>query len=517
MNPVIENLSFSPQGEQITLGDNSYNFSLQLFNADGQSVGIKHASVIELCISDIITNFATEGYLIFNNNLDAIESVQSISTDVRGRPQKAFSPFQFRGDGRDFLVVSIKPAVNVNTNDPISMPNSKDPSLELLFTVYDTADIITEEKDVKLKKLYLCDYSVQLLNEKNTYFSTSKISQQKGNSNTERSVYTGEAILGLLASVFSQDLKLTQTFSTEWDRGEEKIFYSSPANSRAINDLNYLLNYHISSKDNDYCPSLLRKNRKNLWTLTPVTTIFKSAYYKGNSSFGDSGGSRLIENFTLNRPNIGDKDPLNIIERNPQSSLFANNLPDYSFIENFESANTAATTSTYGLITHVVHNYNISDKTFSVDIENNNINSVFKKYKKHFVQTQKGLIGSSPFQNIVLNKTKTENKTTAKVFNPNTTQTIRLNSGQNQILLNTIFNNTAISFSTRGSIFREAGKFFTVERRDAAIGSTFDNKIMGTYLLSKVEHIFKNGQYYNNIVGVKTYVTEKTGNSDDII
>ena len=516
MNPIIQNLTFSSQGEQITLGDNTYNFHIQLLNADGQSVVIKFASVIELNITDTITSFAQEGYLIINNNLDAIESVQSISTDVRGRPQQAFQPFQFRGDGRDFLLVSIQPATNVNNDDPVQMSKNDEQSFNMLFTIYNSEDIIFEEKDIKLKKLYLCDYTVQVLNEKNAYFSTSKITQEKGNSNTQRSVKTGIAILRLLADVFSQDFNIKQTFSTEWDVGEESVFYSSPANSKAIDDLTNLLSVHVSSKDNDNCPSLLRKSRNNVWTLTPITTMFKQAYYKGNSSFGDIGGTRLVENFILNRPNTGQADPLNLTNRNPQASYFANNFPDYSFIENFESANNSATSSTYGYVTHAVHNYNIADKTFSVDLENNNISSVFKKYKKNFVQSQKGIIGSSPSRNIILNKTKTENKAAVKLFSPYTNQVIRLNAGQNQILLNAIFNNTAVSFTTRGSIFREAGKFFTIERKDAGSDSSFDNKIMGTYLFSKVEHIFKNGQYYNTIVGVKTYVTDKTDNSDDI-
>jgi len=517
MNPVIQNLSFSPQGEKVTIGDNTYNFHVQLFNGDGQSLVLKYNSIVELNITDTITTFAPEGYLIFNNNLDAIESVQSISTDVRGRPQQAFTPYVFRGDGRDFLVVSISQGSSVNTDDSIDMSEGKDKALNFIFTIYDSTDILTDKKDVKLKKFHLCDFSMQLLNEKNIYFSTSKYSTGKGTSNTERSMYTGEAIRQLLANTFSQDTKIIQTFSTEWDRGEEQIFYSSPANSKAIDDLYYLLNYHISSKENDYSPSLLRKNRENVWTLTPLTKIFKTAYFKGNDSFGDLGGTRLTENFILNRPNVGENDPLNTLERNPQASLFANNLPDYSYIDNFESAGINATSNTYGVVTRVVYNYDIAEKLFSVDLENNNINTVFKKYKKNFVQTQKGVIGNSPSQNLFLNKTKTDNKSTIKVFNPNTNQSIRLNSGQNQILLNTIFNNTAIGFTTRGNLFREAGKFFSVERKDSSANSSFDNKIMGTYFLTKVEHIFKNGQYTNSIVGVKPYSAEKFSNSDEIV
>lgn len=517
MNPVIQNLSFSSQPEQVQIGDNTYEFVVQLYNGDSQGVGIKYSSIVELNISDNITNFTANGYLIFNNQLDALESVQSISNDVRGMPEQAFIPYTFRGDGRDFLVVSVKPALNTSDYDPIqTSEETSEYSLNYVFSIVDSQDIITEEKDVKLKKLYFDDFVIQLLNEKNSYFSTCKMTDGKGKSNTERSVYTGDAIRQLLANVISQDTKLTQSFGQQWDRGEEKIFYSSTAGSKAIDDLYYLLDYHVSTKDNDNCPALLRKSRKNVWTLTPLVTLFKSSYYKGTTSFGDMGGSGLIENFIVGKPTTGDNNPINNIERNPKSSLFANNFPDYSFIENFESAGIAATANTLGVATHVVHNYDPTNKTFSIDLSENNINSAFKKYKKHFVQSQKGTIGSSPSQNLALNKTKTDNKSVDHVFNPNPNQAIRTNSGSNKTLLNTVFNNTSIGFKARGSIFREAGKFFTIERRDFSNNSSFDNKIMGTYLFAKVDHVFKNGQYFNYIVGVKTYAAEDMGMSGDV-
>jgi hypothetical protein len=514
----IQNLSFSGKPERVTIGDNTYEFNIMLINGDGQTIGIKYSSLVELSISDTLTNFYADGYVIFNNALDALESVQSISTDVRGRPEQAFSTFTFRGDGRDFLAINIQPSVHADDTDPINHVDNKNQfSLNYMFSILDMQDIITEDKETKLKKLYFCDFVFQILNEKNAYFSTGKLSTDKGKGNTNRSIYTGEAIKQLLASTLSQDTGLVQKFSTMWDRGEEKIFYSSPAGCKAIDDLYYLLDYHVSTKENDYSPALLRKNRQNIWTLSPVTELFKSAYYRGSSSLGDIGGTGLIENFIIGKPTSGDYNPINSIERNPKTSFFANNLPDYSYIENFESANISAPSSTYGVATHAVHSYNVSEKTFSIDLAENSINSAFKKYKKHFVQTQKGLIGSSPSANLSLNKTKTDNKNVHHVFNPNPAQTIRLNSGSNKILLNSIFNNTTIGFKTRGSIFREAGKFFTVDRRDFANSSAFDNKMLGTYLITKVDHVFKNGQYLNYLVGVKTYAVEKTKNSNEII
>lgn len=523
-NAVIDNLSFQTGSEQVYIGDTYYTFNIQLVNSDGNNVGIKFGSIVDFGITDSITNFCAEGYLIFRNDLDALESVQSVSTDVRGMPENAFSPYVFRGDGRDLLVVNIKPAISVDDGDPVNtmgQDTNSNFALNYIFSIHNTEDIISENKDMKLKKLYLHEQSFQILNEKNAYYTTGKIknggNSPVGTSNGERSIETGEAIRTLLSEVLSKDTNTQQTFAADWDVGSSKIFYSSPANNKAIDDLYYLLDYHVSSEENDYSPALLRKEKNNTWYLIPLTKLFKTAYYKGNESIGNLGGSNLAENFIIAKPNSGDSPPLTGPERNPQASLFANNFPDYSYAENFENAGMMSDASTFGVTTHMVHNYDPSTKTFSIDITDNNINDSMKLYKRSFVQTQKGVAGNSPGQNFPLNQIKSQNKNINHVFNPNPDQNIRLNSGRNKILLNTVFNNNTIAFRTRGNTVRQPGKFITLERKDFANNSTYDNKIYGTYLVVRVDHVFKNDQYYNYMVCTKSYSAEPTSSSSDVI
>lgn len=523
-NAAIDNLSFQAGSEQVYIGDTLYTFNVQLVNSDGNNVGIKFGSIVDFSISDSLIQFYADGYLIFRNDLDALESVQSISTDVRGMPENAFSPYVFRGDGRDLLIVNIKPAISVDDGDPInstSQDSNSDFALNYVFSIYNTEDIVTEDKSMKLKKLYIHEQSFQVLNEKNAYFSTGKVSSggstPVGISNGERSTETGKAIRALLSDVLSKDTNTQQTFAADWDVGSSKVFYSSPTNNKAIDDLYYLLDYHVSSKENDYSPALLRKDGNNTWRLMPLTKLFKTAYYKGNESMGNLGGSNLTENFIIAKPNSGDSPPLTSPERNPQASLFANNFPDYSYAENFENAGMMSDASTFGVATHMVHNYDTSTKTFSIDISDNNINDSMKLYNKSFVQTQKGIAGNSPGQNFPLNQIKSQNKNINHVFNPNPDQNIRLNSGRNKILLNTVFNNNTIAFRTRGNTVREPGKFITLERKDFANNSTHDNKLYGTYLVVRVDHVFKGDQYFNYMVCTKSYSAEPTSSSSDVI
>ena len=527
-NPVLKNLSFSGKSDSVSIGDTHYEFNVQLLNSDGDSAGIKFASVVDFAITDELASFFATGYLTFQNNLDALESSQSISTDVRGMPEQAFTPFRFRGDGRDLLLVNIKPAMGVNDDQGFntSRSNSVGTQFELnyIFSIYETQDIVSDkDKNVKLKKLMFHEQSFQTLNERNAYFSTMK-SQQKNQAsssskrligNTERSIDTGSAIKELLTNTLSNDLTPPK-FSSKWDTGKTKLFYSSPANNKAIDDLYYLLDYHVSESDPSCPPALLRKNRNGAWSLIPITDLFQGAYYKGNAGFGDLGGPGMSENFIIARPNSGSGGTTSP-QRNPQVSIFANNLPDYSYAENFENAGMTADASTFGVVSHIVHNYDPATRTFSIDAKENNIQESMKKFNKNIVQTQKGLAGKSPSTNIVLNQTRTQNQNVVHSFNPNTDPNSRLNSGSNKIILNSIFNNNTIAFRARGSTAREAGKFITIKRNNSQNESAFDNKIMGSYLVVRVDHVFKNDQYYNYLVCTKPYVAESTKQSSTVV
>lgn len=527
-NPVIKNLSLTGKSETVAIGDTHYDFNIQLLNSDGDSAGIKFGSIIDLGITDDLSSFFAYGYLIFQNNSDALESAQSVSTNVRGMPENAFLPFRFRGDGRDLLLVNIKPAIGVNDDGGFrsSKANSVGKQFELnyVFSVYETQDILSDkDKNVKLKKLFFHDQSFQTLNERNAYFSTAKIQQKNQTSqqkrlisNTERSTETGAAIKELLTAALSNDLA-PPNFSSQWDTGKSKILYSSQANTKAIDDLYYLLDYHVSESDPSYPPALLRKGRNNSWSLIPVTELFKTAYYKGNQGFGDLGGPGLTENFIIAKPNSGNSGSPTGPQRNPSVSIFANNLPDYSYAENFENSSMTADANTFGVVSHIVHNYDTTTKTFSIDAKENNIQESMKKFNKNIVQTQKGLAGKSPSSNIVLNQTRTGNYNVVHTFNPNTDQNARLNSGNSKILLNSIFNNNTVAFRSRGQTSREAGKFITLQRNNSQNQSAFDNKVMGTYLVVRVDHVFKNDQYYNYLVCTKPYAAESSNQSSTVV
>ena len=124
INPVIRNLSLvQSSGDIVKIGDNNYRFSVYIMNGDGAMTGIKFAAIADLKIVDDLKLFCTEGYIVFENNDDILESAQFLGRGDTGETQEAFIPYSFRGDGRDYLVVNICPQVEQTGNYEESIPN----------------------------------------------------------------------------------------------------------------------------------------------------------------------------------------------------------------------------------------------------------------------------------------------------------------------------------------------------------------------------------------------------------
>ena len=515
IHPIVENLGLnSLNADVVTIGDNKYRFNVIMFNSNGNYVKINYSAVTDFKIIDRITSFYANGYIVFNNQEDALESFNSVGYNTDGSNNETFTPYSFRGDGRDFLLVNIEPFINNDEDIPYANPKESKKNtigLNYLFSIYDTEDIIYEDKSMKQKKLYFYDYSYQFLKERNSYFSTGRYN--KGKSDTERSMYSGDAIKKLIEETY-QDYGLKATFG-EWDRGGGKIFYSSPAYYKAIDDLFYLLDNHVSEAAFQYCPTILNK-KNDVWTLEPITKIYSQAYYKGNGSFGDIGGPRLTENFIIGKQTADDPTPSNSPIRKP-ATLFSYDLADYSLVDNFQLSHPASSDVNNNFVSHMVHNYDVSKKLFSIDITNNNIQKNLDIYKNTFVNSMKGDKGSSPNSNIPLNQSRILQKTSINKYNPNTDSNIRMNSGRNRFLLSSVLLNTTVSFKCRGNVIRTPSNFITLTRYNKQNDSSFDNKSLGMYMITSVEHVFGSGTYYNNIVAVKTYDFNKNNNTNTSI
>ena len=160
--------------------------------------------------------------------------------------------------------------------------------------------------------------------EKDIYFSTADLIDNPKVTllnNQSRGVQTGLAIKELLKKTFPESENYNIKFSELWDAGGSSIFYSSPAQFKAIDDLYYLMDFHVSSNESNYDVCYLRKERyTDEWRLLSYNDLYSRAYKASvaieNIGVGGQAGEEMAEVFILANPTDISTDP-NVKNRIP--------------------------------------------------------------------------------------------------------------------------------------------------------------------------------------------------------
>jgi len=525
INNILSNLTSNDNSKNVEqIGDNIYEFNVFLNNGVTK-MGIKFSAIDELNIVDDLRYFYVYGTLTINYNNDVLEAMESTGSLNTG--QKGYS---FRGDGRDLLEIEIMPQLKEQKCLQVYASESEKRKYCIKHTcsIYKYEDL-TKGKGVKQRKLYFWDRDYQILSEVNIDYSTCDKNKNKkqyveengkkvevAKSNTDCSITTSEALDDILKKALSETAKLKYTKGS-WDKGETKLIYNSISNNRAIDDVRYVLEYHVSDTKNFNMPCLLKKERyTGKYNLIPI-----NQYYKGGSGtslvsfFGGSGGmgSEVIEDFFIGKI---DSTTSGVTRTNKNLFNFSNNktnLSDYNLIEDYKFVRIDARDLQKYLTTTVVHT-NDPRGFFNSDIKQNNVKSIEKTYNEVFVKggTTSGKSSSS---GLPTNKLRTDYKNVRHEFVPySLNEKQRRNFGINKNMLNLFFKNTSITFKARGNTIRQTGKFFTINRTDSNISNSHDNNLLGKYLITYIRHEFKSGSYNNTIHGVKPYTAEKQGFSE---
>ena len=519
--PISNLQNYNDQVVQIN--DILYYYNILLFNPDYDVVRIKQSAIKTLYIEDDISNFYQEGYLIYDNKFDVIESLNSLQPGFSQTPSLVDGTlngtvgkgYRYRGDARDFLIVDIMPEIKPGTIKKGEM-NEKDKivfNMRFTFSIYNSEDIRGNTLNEKYKKLYFHDVTYQIMNEKQAYFSTSDYLDNKEViklSNQDRGIPTGTAIQNLIKKVFNAEEGYNPKISRKWDVGGSTLFYSSPAQYKAIDDLNYLLDYHVSSSESDYDNCYLRLERyTEEWKLQSFKDLFSSAFINSPSlsQFGlsESAGSSLLESFFLGMP-MDDSTASTVQSRVPD---FAGNMMtfnDSSILNQYEFTNISGKDTQEKIVSHPVHSHNFSTNTFRIDFSNNDIESAQQTYINNYVKNLKGSGGKPPASNLANNQYRLKQQNIQNIFTISSeSQTQRYSFGRNAILRSSLFLNNCIKFRTKGVTSRQAGQFISIQRHNSIPDNYFDDKNLGIFLVIRVEHLFMDQKYYNEIFAVKTY------------
>ena len=532
-------------GNVVQIGDNNYIFDVYLHNGETK-MGITYATIEELKIVDDLRYFFSYGYMVFNDSQDTIESFEGVDGTSKVKP------YSFRGDGRDYLQVEIMPQIKQDDAccNNVSEMDREEFCLKYTFSIYKIEEEMMEDKGVKYKRLYFWDADYQILNEIDSHFSSSEVplkdtatnitqtgevgsstlstkttAEKKVKNTDDFKRYTGDIIKALLDKSLNKITK-TSLFkaSSEWDKGGTLLEYHTNAGYKAIDDLEYLLRYHVSDKSYDYVPCILKKTRyKEEYTLIPITVYLQNTTFKGSggglggivsglaSLVGLGGGRSLSEDFYIGKQDSegsGIGSVLNFGSPNSQNSF---NAINYNIIENYSFLKADADIVQKDISTHFVHSYDPSG-FFTCSIKSNNFKNSTKSIYNDNVKNLSNSPNSQMYDILPKNQLREDNKNVQHVYTSGLgigQQFQKLNFGRNKALMASIFKNSAIYFRVKGLTRRKSGTFFNINRRDNQLANEHDKNLLGKYFTTMVIHEFKRGMYYNHMYGTKSTSSEK--------
>lgn len=499
--------------------DRKYRFSLYLLNQDGYAIKLRKGAIHELYIEDNIMDWFHHGHVTMLNPDDIMERAESIFLgDSINDQAVATVPYRFRGDCRDLLLLTFEPHIDpgqVGESVPEALDNMVY-TMKFLFTIYATEDVISGSgRRDKKQKMYFHDYRYQMLREKNTYYSTARHPTTGGShtkttvpatqmNDSKRSKPTGEIIQDILRTALlptdTQDL-----FSFHWNWGGTNLFYTSPSNFKAIDDLNYIMDRHVSTSDYDYQPCLFKLQRyTERWELLPITEYFV------RSKDGIYPGVYQSEYFLLSNDSEPDKVTVpperKTFGRSVKTPMNNYHFPDVSVVDDYIFSEMNGVDCQETLNSVIVHRYDEGNKMFSIDVTDNNISNIQSKFQELYINHTFGGSGGHGVSSWLSDTSRSMNFN----FNVKSSWTADVNGSRtvarNKMLLGAFLLGNTIQFDARGETSRRSGVWIALDRDTNYIDNAYEMKVLGQYFVTRVTHtITSTGEYTNNVMGVKPY------------
>jgi hypothetical protein len=533
LNTFVDDYS---KKNSITIDNRDFFFAVAIDNGKERKLFTK-SGIEDLVIEDDLFEWYTKGYIRLRNDEDDME--RSLGPDKILSMLRLSKTYKMRGDGRDIISVNITPNLQTLRTWIARVAGIEQKPDEDIFKYsndFSVYDVKTEyEGRQQYKVLYFWDLRYQLLLERNVHYSTALVKKKQEKqfekkirvvNNKDREVLTGEAIQEFIKQAL-EDQK--PEFEDElWDKGGAKVFYSSPAQYKGLNDLDYLMTSHVSDDEGDNDFSILKYDTYlKKWTLMSISKYFSKALD------GEEAGEYQFDKFQISQhagplgflgplasfltsnkaPNLklGDlnskvksiKVPIPKIGQTQRKNMIPGESmelePDSWKFEDFAGIDNQSLLTTYA-----VHSYNTNTHEFNIDVFDNEIRTVSEKFQEHYLDGK--FIGDpDPALNFQLTKGKKEQKVLNNLFTLDQDEKARAIKGRNQLFKNLIFLNNAVSLNVKGDTHRRTGRFFSLDRKDPYFPNEFDDKILGQYFIVNVKHIISKETYSNEMLGVKPY------------
>jgi len=497
------------------LDDRSYFFTLIIYNEDGKYIQVRKNSLEEFIIEDNILDFYHKGYMIMKNSHDAIERQ---TERWEGFERIPVETFRFRGDARDYMRFEL----HVNLDSDLGTAEkieSEFYSMTFDFVITHIEDLPAETTASKKKKIYFHDKRCQRLIERDLYWHSGQAAIRQGEtaynrplsqmSNEERTIRSGLGIKDIIQSALPGS-----KFSKDWDPGSRPVFYTTPGNSKAIDDLEAMFSKHVSSDDTDNQPSILRLERySNTWSLSPLSYYFSRAYDKSTGKPGVYQNETFYISAEVDTGgNSGQSTKVPEGEPNPEINV---HLPGISEITNYVFSEMPGSDQQTYIVSSPITTYDAKTREFKFYHEKTSITNMYDYFKDTITGTVMGGT-SGPHTEFFINNTKKTNKNVQLLHSTDGDDLGVLIKSRNRVMRQALYGGPAILFTIKGSSNRRAGRFIAVDRRNPYEENDFDSKILGQYFVTKVTHRINAEGYSNTIMGSKPYYYSTVEFNNDI-
>lgn len=397
--------------------------------------------------------------------------------------------FRFNPNSRNFCYISLVPKdiKDVGINEKL-LDGSR-----ITFTgiINDSKVISTDDTgSTTITILDIIDSKEASLKEQKVGFVYEKI---------DTSITVAENIKNLLLKIHPNDSVIGPEFNLG-SQGGIKInqSYIFPLQYTLLDAIQFLLPFNIATVNSLPSQLILRYDSAT------------QTYY--NSSLFDLFNKADQDDINLETFILGSQQPNNSGEAAPQ-------LPN----------NNVTTT----LKDNMINNISFSNVTFNVSNKDllpifcasttnpTNINSLsFISLKEQLEEFEKKVLRTGPMlkiygrggggDNIVVNVDLDPSKVGRDNYKLITTpfdDTVNVPMAKAQMYNSFIFENMVLSFRTTGQPYRSPGHFINVARTGNT-GGSFDERMLGQWIVTEVIHSFTGGAYNNSIQGVKPYRIE---------
>lgn len=491
-------------------------------------------AIFQLVIEDNLHFWPTKGFFVYDNTNEILERKMVSNKTLEGDTElnniiKTNKPFVFRNDGRDFLNITIYPILDDNQQANNDLKITKLPpdiwNIKHECVIYDKEDINVSNITQKMKKFYFWDKSYQQMLDKKIQWSTATSLQNQTYkergvrynpiiaTDDEREMLIGDAIKDILKTN-GFEIHVDKNGVESFDKGSVKIFYSTHQDMNIWENIEYLLNQHMSQKTTNTEPIdqtdiciFYQDRQSGKFVLEPLYKFFEKA---GNSS--DMPREYQLEHLFFD--DIGDpgittyKSPI-MNDISSTKDIKINKIRKYQFVDMSSADNT------HMIATIPVYSYDFKNKTFSINLNDSNVNIIEDKLSKLYIENKVlSKNGSHPL--VTLNQNKIKNNTINPVYSIRSDKASITRKGLGKLLYSSVFLNQCIVFDLDGATFRRSGRFVGIDRQNFS-DNTLDYKLCGQWFVTNVKHVFYGGQYHNEITAIKIHSYEDLNISKDIL